>query len=374
MSKPLKSQQINREEEEPDSVRLYCYMKKKIELYEPDGWINIQEIDRLGTWCNVIIGPRQVGKTYGTLKQLITERRMFSYWRRSEDELEFITKNPKYNPFRALRKEGLYIDIVRAGKHDYRIGNATYDEKGQPKLQDEIATGTALLTVAKLRSFDGSAYTDIVFDEFIPEQIVIQRKAEGDACVNGYITFAGNRELEGKPPLKLWLLANANSIKSPILSAWGLLPAVERLMRSQQEYLITDSNVLVAMPRSEKIIDKRNETAAMRHLRKVGGAVYGMAAENRFAYDDLQSVRPQSLKGMKPLMQVAGLFIYEHTGSLYVCGVKHNKRPIYGDTVDDSIRCQMDNPMLRQAYFAGYVYFDSAQSLIKFRDFFNIKD
>lgn len=356
------------------TVRLYCYMKKKIELYEKDGWINIPEIDNLGTWCNVIIGPRQVGKTYGTLKQLINERRMFSYWRRSDDELDFITTNPKYNPFLALRKDGIKVDIVKHSEHDYRIGHADYDDKGKPTLTDEIATGVSLLTVAKLRGFDGSSYSDIVFDEFIPERIVIQRKAEGDACVNGYITFAGNRELEGKPPLKLWLLANANSIKSPILSAWGLLPYVERLMRSNQEYLISDTGILVAMPRSEKIIDKRNETSAMRHLRKAGGAVYGMAAENRFAYDDLQSVRPQSLRGMKPLMQVAGLFIYEHTGSLYVCAVKHNKRPIYGDTVDDSIRCQMDNPSLRQAYFAGYVYFDSAQSLIKFRDFFNIKD
>lgn len=354
--------------------RLYCYMKKKIELYEKDGWLNIPEIDSLGTWCNVIIGPRQVGKTYGTLKRLITERRMFSYWRRSDDELDFITTNPKYNPFLALRKDGITVDIVKHSEHDYRIGHAEYDDKGKPTLTDEIATGVSLLTVAKLRGFDGSSYSDIIFDEFIPERIVIQRKAEGDACVNGYITFAGNRELEGKPPLKLWLLANANSIKSPILGAWGLLPYVERLMRSNQEYLISDTGILVAMPRSDKIIDKRNETSAMRHLRKTGGAVYGMAAENRFAYDDLQSVRPQSLRGMKPLMQVAGLFIYEHTGSLYVCAVKHNKRPIYGDTVEDSIRCQMDNPMLRRAYFAGYVYFDSAQSLIKFRDFFNIKD
>ena len=64
-----------RKEEEPDIVRLYCYMKKKIELYEKDGWLNIPEIDKLGTWCNVIIGPRQVGKTYGTLKRLITEHR-----------------------------------------------------------------------------------------------------------------------------------------------------------------------------------------------------------------------------------------------------------------------------------------------------------
>lgn len=332
------------------------------------------EIDKLGTWLNVIIGPRQVGKTYGTLKHLITEKRMFSYWRRSEDELEFITKNPKYNPFRALRKEGLIIDIIQAGKHDYRIGNAEYDEKGTPTLQDELATGTSLLTVAKLRGFDGSSYTDIVFDEFIPERMVIQRKAEGDACVNGYITFAGNRELEGKPPLKLWLLANANSLKSPILAAWGLLPHVEKLIRSNAESLITDTGVLVAMPRSERIIEKRSETKAIGHLKKAGGAVYGMAVENKFSYDDLGQVRPQSIKGMRPYIQMAGIYIYEHTGSLYVCEIKHNKRPIYGDTTDESVRCQMENPLLRQAYYSGYIYFDSASSLLKFREFLNIKD
>ena len=35
-------------------------------LYDENGWININEIAKLDKWLNVIIGPREVGKTYFT--------------------------------------------------------------------------------------------------------------------------------------------------------------------------------------------------------------------------------------------------------------------------------------------------------------------
>ncbi len=348
---------------------------KDFSLYTEDGWVNIPAISRLPAWLIVIIGKRQVGKTFGILSHLIGEHKHFMYWRRSEDELEFISKNPEYNPFRAMQYHGWDIDIVRNGKHDYRIGWVdTRNEKGQPTEMREIAPGVDILTISKLRGFDGSAFTDIFFDEFIPERIVVQRKAEGDGVVSGYTTVCGNRELEGKPPLRMWMAANTNRINSPVLIAWGLLPLVEQLMRSKREYLLTDEGVFIAMPQSQVITEKRAKTAAMRHLAKTDGAYYGMAMRNEFSYDSLQFVRPQSIRGMIPIMAAGGLYFYQNAGSLYVCSIRHNKRPAYQDTPEDAIRCEMDYPELRILYNSGKIYFESASSLLKYREYFGIKD
>ena len=39
-------------------------------LYTNEGWLNFDYIASKGAWLNVIIGKRQVGKTYGTLKYM----------------------------------------------------------------------------------------------------------------------------------------------------------------------------------------------------------------------------------------------------------------------------------------------------------------
>lgn len=46
------------------------------------------DIASLNCWLNVIIGPRQVGKTYGTLKYLLDAENQFFYMRRTGDELD----------------------------------------------------------------------------------------------------------------------------------------------------------------------------------------------------------------------------------------------------------------------------------------------
>ena len=238
----------------------------KNNIYTPDGWLDVPALAARGCWLNVITGPRQVGKTYGTLKYIIEEKRPFILMRRTVEEVQFLGINTEVNPFKVFEPEH-EISMDRAGK----ILNIS--EEGEI-----IGICMGLPTVATVRGFSASRFTDIIFDEFIPEKHVIQRKTEGDALLNAYTTINGNRELEGRPPVRLWLLANSNNINSPILTSLGLVDPILRMREKGQEVYQKDG-VLIVQPGSMKIIRKRSETAMMKH-----GMAYVWQRDDGFLY------------------------------------------------------------------------------------------
>ena len=339
-------------------------------LYDEDGWINILEIAKLKKWLNVIIGPRQVGKTYGTLKLMLDEDLYFLYMRRTIKEFEMMEHDPDLNPFLKMEREGYHVDIVTKGKNRL-IGHVDVNEE-KTKITRKIASGMTLEEVASVRGFSGDRFSDLVFDEFIPEHIVRKRQGEGVAFLNAYVTINGNRELEGRPPLRCWLLANSNDLTSPILSELGLTGEVERLIRTGKEYTIKDGFFL-ALTKSEKIIEKRKDTALMKHL-KGKGRFYEMAMENQFAYNDLSQIQSMSNKGMKCLFQFGNIYVYDNGEIYYCCRIRGNTRRVYDNTSSGSRKCQLEFPYIRAMYAVGYVRFDSMATMSEFKNFFKIND
>lgn len=345
--------------------------KEKMNLYTADGWLNIEAIAALNCWLNVIIGKRQVGKTYGVLKYMHDHELKYMYVRRTDDELKFISTNDDFNPFLPLESAGYHLTIVKEGDHDYSIGEYDYTNKGRRYITDKKAVGIDLLTMSKIRGFDGSAFTDIVYDEFIPVNMVIQRKAEGEGIIDGYTTVNGNRELFNKPPLRLWLLANANNMKNPTIEELKLLPIIEKLIRSQKEYIITDG-IFVAMPKSQRIAEKRKETALMKHLSKYNSKYYQMAVEGIFSYNDVHLIRPLSVRGMSPILAVGDIVIYDNSSGLYCCSVKSVGVKSYPDTPEGLRKLQREYPEIRALYLEGAIYFDSVLSMQLFELYFSI--
>ena len=315
-------------------------------IYTSEGWLNVPELDKRGCWLNVITGPRQVGKTYGVLKMMIEERRPFILMRRTVEEVQFLGINPEVNPFKVFEPEHEIV-MDRAGK----ILNI--------KENDEIiGICLGLPTVATIRGFSASRFTDIVFDEFIPEKHVIQRRTEGDALLNAYTTINGNRELEGLPPVRLWLLANSNNINSPVLTALGLVDPILQMREKHQE--IREKNgVLIVQPSSREIISKRSETAMMKHLRRTKSAqrFTGMALENEFSYNDQTLVGKMPMAGLKPLAAVGLAYFWQRDdGFLYVCRSKH-KTEVYDDTENGREIFRDDYWWIFDMYRAGEIRF-----------------
>jgi hypothetical protein len=157
-------------------------------LYLPAGWLDVEGVDRLADQNNIstiiIIGTRQIGKTYGVLKLLLDSGRKFILMRRTLTEIDLLSRED-LNPFLPIRPN---VEIKKDTKYTSRI------------IVDDVPAGLAmpLSGVSKVRGFAGVEFTDLVFDEFIPESHVKKIRDEGAAFINAVITISGNRELEGK--------------------------------------------------------------------------------------------------------------------------------------------------------------------------------
>ena len=321
-------------------------------LYLPSGYLDQRyihkEAQRIGAAFIVELGARQVGKTYGCLQLMLEKKTPFILMRRTKDEAKFIS-NGAVNPFLALGETGVYTKSMT----EYTGGIFRDDE--------QIGQIMSLKTVAKIRGFYGGAYTDLVYDEFIPEAHVVRIRNEGDAFLNSVITISGNRELEGKPPLLTWLLANSNNIGSPILSALNLQEKIESMIVKGQEFsAMPDRGVVLVMPKSDAILNRRKGNALVKAA-GTGSRFYQMAYENQFSYNDPEHDGQRDLANCKPIFAVAGkLTVYQRKGQreLYVTPYRKCGHT-YADNERGRREMLLHYPDLKVLYTTGATYFQN---------------
>lgn len=345
---------------------------KNDNLYTAEGWLNFDYIKSKNAWLIVIIGKRQVGKTYGTLQLMLRDNIKFILLRRTLSELKTISTNNDLNPFIKFEPE-FKTDLFNAGEGFFSISDYT-DEGGKQTPTKERGLATSLGKIAGVRGFDGSRFTDVVFDEFIPEKGVIRRKSEGENILNAYTTISGNRELDGDPPLRLWLLANTNDINSPILEALNLTDDILYMRRKDKEEMLLDDGTLIIQPKSEIITAKRENTVLMRRISKKS-EFYGMAMENEFAYDQSPYIKTIPIKHLTPVFNYADImYCWQTSEGFYMCRSK-GKVPSscrYDSSRTDKEKLSMDFSQLKPYYYAGLIYFADMRLLSLFKSIFGI--
>ena len=281
----------------------------------------------------IFIGGRGKGKTYSALegannKDIVTGRYIFL--RRTSKELEMILDNEKkgegMNPFKKLNSNnntnyGLKaINPSLAGIYDRETDN----ESGRFLYKELVGYASALSIVAGLRGVDLSDCTDIIYDEFIPEKHVKaigKDGAEFEALMNAYETFNRNRELEGFPPMYLWLLANSNDIYNAIFVGLGIVDDVEKMKREGKtdKYYKDRGLAIHILPDSDEFTAQKSKTALYKLT--AGTRFEEMALHNNFAYNDFSLIGYKNIKGYQPLCHVDEMYIYKKKGSreYYVC-------------------------------------------------------
>lgn len=333
-------------------------------IYTTDGWLDVPHIndvaDRNGINFIVIIGKRQVGKTYNVLKFEVDTERKFMFTRRVKVELKMLEKNVN-SPF-----EKIYPGKVLFSKEsEYTATISRIDNTPDGDKKTQIGIGTALTTIGSIRGFsatiEGQMITDWVIDEFIPEEQLYKVRNEGDAFLNAHTTINGNRELEGYPCLRTWLLANSNNLNSEILSALNISKEVERMsLRGEESRILKERGIMILLPESKKIIDLRKAKNGL--YKAIGGnsKFSKMAYENEFAYNDFSDVRGEPLREYNPFLTIGRITIHLHKNEkrLYVTDkVKATPKYKLNDTDSGINQFNRQFSDVRAAFMNGRVIF-----------------
>lgn len=333
-----------------------------MKIYLSNGYLDTEHIDKVSDRNNinfiVIIGKRQVGKTYGVLDLMINYYdRDFILMRRVRPELDMLCKDVN-SPFEKIPTRGR-IRLRKESEYTAAIERVEESSEGDDVVT-RIGTGVTLSGVGNIRGFSGDRYTDLVFDEFIPEEQLFKVRNEGDAFLNAYVTISGNRELEGRKPLKVWLLANSNNLNSPILDALHITGIVEKMsLKGEEVRILKDRGIMIILPESKAVTEKRKQTAL---YKAIGGdsKFAKMAFENEFAYNDYTDVSIKPLQEYNPLVTIGRITIHLHKNdkTLYVTDkVKYKPRHVYTDSETHINTFNRKFPEIRAAYLRGRMFF-----------------
>ena len=283
-------------------------------LYHENGYANIPAILNRGMTFNFIIGGRGTGKTYGALKYVLENNVKFCLMRRTQTQLDTIAR-PDTSPFKAVQRDLPWTwtcEPVSIGKSVYGYFKTTTDpETCKPVYNDLLGYAISLSTVANLRGFDMSDIDLLIFDEFIPETHERRLKNESDAFFNCYETLNRNRELQGRKPIQVLCMANANDFACPILIGLNLVSTVERMIvQSKTEYVNPQRSVGVFLLSDSPVSERKSQTALYKLAH--GTSFSEMAINNAFEGSDDPDVISVDLREYNPVVAVGEVCIYKH--------------------------------------------------------------
>lgn len=332
-------------------------------LYLDSGYLDVRKIIDMPQPFVFCVGGRGTGKTFGALKDC-KERfpGHFQVLRRTQTELENIANNIN-NPFKALNQMFDWDISIKPAKNYALI----------QENEEIIGKMVALSTVANIRGFDASETELIIYDEFIPEAHKSAIKNEHLAFLNYYESVNRNRELQGKPPVKIRCFSNSNDILNPLIVGLELVGAFDRMRKKKNEIYIDNTRGMALIDLQQSPISAKKEKTAL--YRFAGeGEFYNMAIANSFN-SPLSTPVSRPLKEYIPLIHVGEICIYKHksNGRFYISQKVSGAPKKY--TLRDSdlryMRLAYDYMVFR--YFAGKFDFEDTLCEILFIKYFDIK-
>ena len=296
-------------------------------------YLNIYDYENDKFPFQIFIGGRGCGKTFSALKGAVEQHNKkglkFVYMRRTGQELEILmdmqTKEG-LNPFKPVNDMlGTNIGIKQLRKDIGGIFQRTFGkvgtkDAGKLTYEGNYGYAVALTTIKNIRSVDFSDCDLIIYDEFIPEKHVHKITGEGIALLNAYETMNRNRELEGKKPMNMYLLANSNDIYNEVFKELHIVNDAERMYsKRESDKYFPERGLAIHLINDNQEFREQKAKTALYKLSK-GTTFYDMSLNNEFAFNDFSLTGYRSLKGYRPICHYGIAYIYKKKGDneLYV--------------------------------------------------------
>lgn len=347
-------------------------------LYLENGYLNFDWIitQSVKKHCPFIfiVGGRGTGKTYGALKHCVENDRHFVFMRSLDKQIDLLY-SPELMPFNAIN-EDLNVNIQPNKINKYVTGfyNSTLSDDGKyiPEGRPQCIA-LALSTISSLRGFDSSGYNDLlIYDEFIPEPQERRVKEAGKAFLNAIETIGRNREIQGKAPMQVLCLANANTISNDIFVTLKLVTKAESMMRSGQEISYLESRgIMLIMLRFSPISKFKAETSLYRMAE--GTDFYDMALNNNFMCYEANAVKSEDLRQYTLLVSVGELHIYRHKSKAryYVSAHRSGTAPEYTSGNNGLRTFRANYRILWSYYCSGWITFETYTLQVLFEKYFH---
>lgn len=324
-------------------------------LYLDNGYLNFDYIYNRPAAFIFACGGRGIGKTFGALDYLLTHNIKFMFMRRTQTQADMIS-NPDMSPLKAL--EDFHGKLYPTNRIAKSIAGIYNEESNTP-----IGYITALTTISNIRGFDAHDVDCILYDEFIPEKHERPIKDEGIALLNAYETINRNRELNGKPPVKLIALSNSNRLDNPIYETFGLIKIVRQMEKKQKEEWLDKRGIYVFNIMHSPISNRKSETV----LYKIGSEKYSeMALENKYGFDET-NIQAKSIIEYTPICKIGEILIAKHKSKdeFYATSHLYGVYKEYGETDMEILRWKRDYPYIMLCMINKKVWYENESVKIK---------
>lgn len=330
-----------------------------MDLYDKNGYVNIKAIMEHPATFVFIYGGRGTGKTYGALQYAIDQDKGFLYTRRLLSQAE-VTSGESLQPFNQLNMDrGWSIVPFKDNKYSWTFAESEQDEKGILRRGTRHGVMSAINTFKNIRGISAEWIDLFIHDEFIPELNERPIRGEATALFNAYESVNRNRELTGRPPVKLLCLANANDIANPVFMELQLVRAAEKIRKEGKDYIYIPKQrmLLVDLFRSE--ISERKSKTALYDLTR-GTEFYNMAVKNVFTGVERGRIGHQNVREYRPIVRAGEITIYRHKSrkEYYVTVLAAGNPPVYGTGEKDKERFRRKYGWLWKEYMQRNLIFE----------------
>ena len=342
-------------------------------LYLHSGYLNWDVVFRYNVPFNFVVGGRGTGKTYGILKYSIDHHKRFIYMRRTQKQLDIISK-PEFSPFKAINNDSSHnIAPFPVTSYNSAFFESEIDKAGKIHAKGDLLGYTAALsTFSSLRSFDMSDVELLIYDEFIPERHERLIKNEASAFFNAIETINRNRELKGDPPVTVVCLANSNDAANPIFAELGMIDLALRQIDNGKEVFLDRNKGLLLLTLVRSPVAKEKQNTALYTLTR-DKAFSRMALGNEFTENVPSKISSEKLIQYYPLVAVGEIVIYRHKSKsqFYVSFHRSGSPDTYGEDETDVKRFSLKYRFLYVAYMQDCVLFENYHAEICFNKYFS---
>lgn len=336
-------------------------------IYLDNGYLDFSFIYESPIPYWFIAGARGIiGKTYGSLKYAKDHSIKIMYMRRTQGQAD-ISGNPAFSPYKPInRDDGCNIQMRPVSKY-----NSAILEMGEDgSIKRELGYTCALSTISNIRSFDASDIEALIYDEFIPEAHERPIKNEATALFNAIETIGRNREMYGKPALKVICMANSNDVSNAIFKELGLVGVARRMQEKGIDlWQHQKRGISVLLPYDPPLHDEKQATSLFKLT--AGSDFSSMALENEWQNNTFINTRSAPLREYKCLVHVGKLYIYKHKAEGHYYASQHPASCKHAFT-DDRIelaRFRSVYPWIYSAYMARNIFFENEHCELLLREY-----